>query len=103
MDKFEQSMTNMLKRSPEKRLQETAKEKQICICPDCPTYNDCAKEAQELLYCVYGSSFHCIYEDNGCICPTCPVTDDLGLLNDDFCIKGSEAARRWTKRLVNKK
>ncbi len=103
MEKFEQSMMNMLKLSPEERMQKIAKEKQICICPDCPTYNDCSKEAQELLFCIYGGSFHCITEDRGCICPTCPVTANLGLIHDDFCLKGSEAARRWAKRLTGKK
>ncbi len=101
MDKFEQSMTD-LNRSREARTKIIDKEKGLCICPDCPTYNDCAKEAQELLYCVYGSSFHCIYENNGCICPTCPVTGDLGLIHDEFCLKGSEADRRWMKNLIKR-
>jgi len=103
MDKFEQSITDMLKLSPKERMQEIAEEKEICICPGCPTYNDCAKDAQELLFCIYGGSFHCITEDMGCICPTCPVTADLGLIHDEFCLKGSEAARRWTKWLISKK
>ncbi len=67
MDKLEQSITNMLKLSPEERMQKIAKEKQICICP------------------------------------TCPVTANLGLIHNDFCLKGSEAARRFAKRLASKK
>ena len=67
MDKFEQSITDMLKLSLKERMQEIAEEKEICICP------------------------------------TCPVTADLGLIHDEFCLKGSEAARRWTKWLISKK
>jgi hypothetical protein len=67
----------------------------LCTCPSCPTYNKCAKNAKELLFCVTGKSFMCISDDKGCICPTCPVTEVIGLKQTSFCIKGSEKAQRY--------
>lgn len=65
-----------------------------CTCPECPTYTDCARDAQELIYCVVGKSPACITEDLGCICPGCPVASELGLVHLTFCIEGSEAEQR---------
>ncbi len=71
----------------------------LCICADCPTYTACAGSAQELLYCIYGRSFHCVTDDLGCICPGCPVVDEVGLLDLTFCILGSEASQRYGKAI----
>ncbi len=77
---------------------ETSRLWDLCICGDCPTYNACARESKELLYCIYGKSFHCVTEDLGCICPGCPVVDQIGLVNLTFCLYGSEAAMRYAKK-----
>lgn len=84
----------------ETALQRADQEKlrQECICPQCPTYTPCARDAQELLYCVTGRSPRCITEDLGCICPSCPVTAEIGLEHLTFCILGSEAAQRYGER-----
>ena len=71
-----------------------------CICQGCPTYNACATDAGELLYCLTGKSFHCITEDLGCVCPSCPLVDELGLDNLTFCILGAEADQRYDRRLL---
>ena len=68
--------------------------KDLCICGGCPSYNNCAKEEQELLYCSLGKSPACIIKENGCICPSCPVTDQMGLKNEFFCTRGSEKEQR---------
>ncbi|OPX63572.1 MAG: hypothetical protein A4E30_00609 [Methanomassiliicoccales archaeon PtaB.Bin215] len=67
-----------------------------CICPGCPIYNKCAKEAGELLYCFLGRSQGCITnEDLGCICLMgCPVAKRAGLDNLFYCTKGTEAEIR---------
>ncbi|MFA6225708.1 MAG: DUF2769 domain-containing protein [Methanoregula sp.] len=71
-------------------------EKRIaCTCPKCPSYNRCAGERKELVYCIAGKSPLCISEDLGCTCRNCPVTPELGLTYHDFCFKGSEAAQRY--------
>lgn len=65
-----------------------------CICPDCPTYNKCAGDAGELLYCFLGRSGECIKEELGCNCPDCPVASRAGLVNLYYCINGSEVEMR---------
>ncbi|HUK38618.1 MAG TPA: DUF2769 domain-containing protein [Methanomicrobiales archaeon] len=70
-----------------------------CICAGCPTYNPCAAEAKELLYCIYGQSFRCVTEDFGCVCPECPLIDEIGLEYLTFCLKGGEASQRYRERL----
>ena len=72
--------------------------RQECICPDCPTFTPCARDAGERLYCVTGRSPRCITEDLGCICPTCPVADEVGFTYLTFCLLGSEAAQRESGR-----
>ena len=87
MDTFEKALPTLGKKAEELRAK--------CICPDCPTYNDCSKERNELLFCIYGKSFQCITEDLGCICPGCPLIEELGLVNLTFCLLGSEASQRF--------
>jgi len=74
--------------------------RQKCICRDCPTYNSCAGDSGELLYCIIGKSFRCITEDFGCVCPSCPLVDEAGLDYLTFCLLGSEAAQRYDRELL---
>ena len=71
----------------------------MCTCPSCPSYNDCAKTALEIMFCGRGMSFHCIKEIKGCICPTCPVTKKLGLTHQAFCVMGNEKTQRFNSML----
>jgi len=91
MDTFDQVFPGIEKKIPELKRQ--------CICPDCPTYNECARDGKEFLYCIYGRSFSCVTEDLGCICPGCPLIMDLGLLNLTFCLLGSEQSQRYLKSI----
>jgi len=61
-----------------------------CICGPCPSYNECMRAGEELLFCVVGKSKDCIFEKKGCICPTCPVTKILGLKKAYYCIRGTQ-------------
>jgi hypothetical protein len=61
-----------------------------CICEPCPTYNECMRADESLLFCVTGRSVKCTFEKKGCTCPTCPVTKVLGLKKAYYCIKGTE-------------
>jgi hypothetical protein len=75
-------------------------EKRIsCTCTKCPSYNRCADESEELVYCITGKSPICISEDHGCTCRKCPVSSELNLKYHDFCLKGSEAAQRYEHEL----
>jgi hypothetical protein len=61
-----------------------------CICGRCPTYNECMRADEQLLFCVTGRAENCTFEKKGCICPNCPVTTVLGLKKAYYCIKGTE-------------
>ncbi len=95
MDKFRETMQGLAKMSPEEQASRIEKLKGMCTCPSCPTYNNCAGNASEKLFCALGRSFHCISFERGCICPTCPVTTEMGLHYDRFCTRDSEKAQRY--------
>ncbi|MFB0522976.1 MAG: DUF2769 domain-containing protein [Candidatus Bathyarchaeia archaeon] len=94
MDKFGQIMQQMAGLTDEERMQMVESKKELCICGDCPSYNDCASESRELLHCALGKSSYCIVEETGCICPSCPVTGQMGLKYEYFCTRGSEREQR---------
>lgn len=99
MDKFEQMAEAWQKMTPEEQRAGLEMYKEKCICPTCPTYNDCAKNAKERLFCAIGKSFMCISEAKICMCPGCPVTPEYGMKYQKFCSKGSEMAQRYEKTL----
>ena len=103
MDKFENTMTTMSKMPASERMKMVKEKTGMCICPDCPTYTDCAKNAQERLFCIHGTSFVCISQEIDCLCPGCPVAADMGLLSNFFCTRGAEAVQRWTRGLMGRK
>lgn len=55
-----------------------------CICPNCPTYNDCMKEKEQKLFCARGET-ECSPEKQGCICGECPVASEYRLSDLYFC------------------
>ena len=99
MSKFEDTMKAMAKMPAEEQKKMLEAEKAKCTCPTCPTYNNCAKNAKEMMFCWTGRSFMCISFEKKCICPTCPVTADLGLKKQFFCTRGSEKAQRYEHTL----
>jgi hypothetical protein len=82
LDKFVEAMQMMAKMTDEEKMK------------GCPSYNDCAKEKGEVLYCSLGASPTCITKATVCICAGCPVTSKMGLKNQYFCTKGSEKEQR---------
>lgn len=97
MDAFEKLQDELSALSEEERRNKLASMKEECICPDCPTYTQCAAESEERLYCFMGKSPECIQSEQGCICPDCPVAERAGLSNIYFCTAGSEKAMRQEK------
>ena len=61
-----------------------------CVCPNCPSYNNCAREKNEKLYCAaeVGRST-CKYKMNGCICGSCAVHMANKLAKGYYCLNGS--------------
>jgi len=96
MDKFEQLIQDVSKMSPDDQNKAIEEYKASCICPTCPTWNKCAKDANEKLFCVTGKSVDCISILKGCECPVCPLAQSLGVgveLNT-YCLNGSEMEQR---------
>jgi len=72
---------------------DTGKDRGRCICEPCPTYNECMRAGDELLFCLTGRSPECTFGKKGCSCPACPVHAALGLKNDFYCIRGPGGER----------
>jgi hypothetical protein len=96
MDKFEQLIDDVSKMSTKDQAKVIEEYKGSCVCPTCPTWNKCADDANEKLFCVTGKSIDCISEIKGCMCPTCPLAQSLGVGTErnTFCIRGSEMEQR---------
>ncbi|MDD1770736.1 MAG: DUF2769 domain-containing protein [Methanomassiliicoccales archaeon] len=62
-----------------------------CVCPGCPTYNSCAGDKDERVYCFAGKSASCVKESDmsGCICPGCLVQEEFKFEKMYYCIYGS--------------
>ncbi len=84
----------MAQMTKEDMMKMVESKKKLCTCAECPTYNECARENEELLYCALGKSQNCITEESGCICPSCPLTEQMGLNHQFFCTRGSEKEQR---------
>lgn len=59
-----------------------------CLCPGCPTYDDCMRGAGQRLYCSRGRT-DCTPAAKGCICGGCPVWSANGLSSYYFCMEGA--------------
>ena len=61
-----------------------------CFCPNCPSYNECAQDKIETLYCAgeVGKST-CQYKMDGCTCGGCPVHQENDLKSGYYCLYGS--------------
>jgi hypothetical protein len=58
-----------------------------CLCPGCPTYNQCMRDAGQRMFCARGMT-ECTPSAHGCICGDCPVWADYGLGQYYFCLEG---------------
>lgn len=59
-----------------------------CICGNCPTHNECMKNAMEGLFCARGKS-GCEFQKMGCICGECPLAGEYQLNNVYYCETGT--------------
>ena len=80
----------------EERSQKIKEMEGDCVCPICPTYNDCAKQTGENVFCITGKSRECITMELGCLCPTCPLGQKykIGVIHNFYCNRGSELELR---------
>ncbi len=96
MDDFETLMKELEELPSEDRSQKVKKLEVDCVCPTCPTYNECAKNKGENIFCITGKSKDCITMTLGCLCPTCPLAQKykIGLMYNFYCNNGSETDQR---------
>ena len=96
MDKFEEKINNLNEMSDEDKNKDLDQMKEDCICPICPTHNECAKNGGETLFCVLGKSEICITKERGCMCPTCPFAQEyeIGVKYNFYCTRGTELEQR---------
>lgn len=94
MDKFEMAMEKMSEMSEEQLDTLTNMQKwKICICRDCPTFNECTGENKEGLFCFQGKS-SCNFDIVDCQCQRCPAHSNFQMKYNSYCIGGSEKEQR---------
>ena len=62
--------------------------RESCLCPNCPTYDECMTLEEESLFC--GTSIT-MCEDvarEGCVCGRCDVRAAYDLAGTYFCVEG---------------
>jgi aldose sugar dehydrogenase len=72
------------------KVEKSEKNTKNCSCPGCPSYDNCAKEKSETLYCAdeIGKN-NCEFQKHGCLCGACPVHAEFFLKSSYYCIQGS--------------
>ena len=70
------------------RPEDTEKNTSRCLCPGCPTYNDCMRDASQWLFCSRGET-ECLPHARGCICGECPVWEEYDLASTYYCLEGA--------------
>ncbi|MCE5215340.1 MAG: DUF2769 domain-containing protein [Methanobacterium sp.] len=95
MDQFEELINQLNDLSENDKEEEIKKLQKDCVCPICPTYDQCAKDKSEIIFCITGKS-SCIEQEKGCMCPTCPFASKykIGVLHNFYCIRGRDLEQR---------
>lgn len=71
-----------------KIVPDTDENAERCLCPGCPTHNECMKSNDERLFCSKGKT-ECELERKGCLCGTCPVEREYELTDFYYCAEGA--------------
>jgi len=95
VDKFEELIAELNELSDEDKNQRIRELETDCVCPICPTFNQCAKDAGENIFCLKEES-NCINTEKGCMCPTCPFAAayKIGVIHNFYCKRGKELKQR---------
>ena len=95
MDKFEELIKQLNELSEDARNERVKELEKDCVCPICPSYNQCAKDKDENIFCLKDKS-NCIDQQKGCMCPTCPFASEykIGVFHNFYCMRGGELEQR---------
>ena len=96
MVEFEDLIEELDKLGEKERSKEIERVAKECVCPHCPSYNECADKKFEYAFCITGKSEGCIDTELGCLCPTCPLAQEyqIGVMYNFYCIRGSEKEQK---------
>lgn len=96
MNDFENLMEELNQLNAEEHAGKLKELEPDCVCPTCPSYNECAKGKQENIFCVTGKSDGCITMELGCLCPTCPLAQKygIGVMYNFYCHRGTESEQK---------
>jgi hypothetical protein len=70
------------------KVPDTQENIQKCICGGCPSYSQCMRDKDEILYCARSKS-DCQIVKNGCLCGACPLTSEFNLNKLYYCEIGA--------------
>lgn len=68
----------------EKNVPDTEENASRCLCPTCPTYNECMRDNNEHLYCSRGNT-ECEFDEIRCLCGECPIWKEYGIKSFYYC------------------
>ena len=72
----------------EKIVPDAEENAEMCLCPGCPTHNECMKDNNEQIFCSRGKT-ECDLEKKGCLCGTCPIERKYELTEFYYCTEGA--------------
>ena len=81
-------VSSIIKAEGEKVVPYTKENTERCICPGCPTRNECMKNRNQVLFCSQGKT-ECDLERKGCLCGECPIESEYGLTDFYYCDEGA--------------
>jgi hypothetical protein len=70
------------------KVEDNATNADQCLCPECPTYDQCMGDAKEALYCSRGKTA-CEPVAKSCMCGGCPVWAVNALSDYYYCMQGA--------------
>ena len=81
-------ISSIIKESGEKIVPYTPENRDKCLCPTCPTLNECMRNKDERLFCSRGK-ITCEIERKGCLCGECPIESEYMLTDFYYCYFGA--------------
>ncbi len=81
-------VSSIIKGEGEKIVPYTKENASKCLCPGCPTLNECMRNRNQRLFCAAGKT-ECELERKGCLCGECPIESEYALTDFYYCDEGA--------------